>query len=594
MKRKSKWLGSVVMALMVPFLMSGCGSSDGNGGTNGASEDTTFSWWIYSGADSSYYTEYTENPALQYTLTKTYGEENKTLDFEFWQPAAGTANDNYTTMMASGDLPDILDAVICDAPQVMYEKGYALDLTEYVTTYMPNYVELVHSNEQIYNTCVTLVDGEEHYYSLRGVFDAEEDLTWGNMYRRDWIVKYGKNPTTGEAFTGGYTDPENIDSWVDDVVFPSGETTPKYISDWEWMFEIFTIAQADLGITDSYSISMYYPGFTWNGGLLSSFGGGTNLWTQDLNGEVSFGGDSDRFRAYLECLNAWYEAGWLDKSFNERSADIFYAIDGTSVRQGKVGMWMGSMSELGGRLDADDAWTDGIYVEGCAYPINDIYGTEECKNVEPDCMFGSGLAGGGIIITPKAEGKDVAALCSYLDYFYSEEGALIKTLGLSEEQNAELTDNTLYADYNLSEGAYISNEDGTYTKAATLVNDSGNLLTAVAFQKVPGLTLVKNIDKGYEDTYKASIDSWTKYPNTGFFQGTITTDSMSTEDAKICDDLRTKILEYMTNNAFNFIKGNTDITSDEDWGVWCKSLQKYNYQKATDIYQKYVDEHPFH
>ena len=26
------------------------------------------------------------------------------------------------------------------------------------------------------------------------------------MYRRDWIVKYGTNPVTGEAFTGGYTD----------------------------------------------------------------------------------------------------------------------------------------------------------------------------------------------------------------------------------------------------------------------------------------------------------------------------------------------------------------------------------------------------
>lgn len=71
------------------------------------------------------------------------------------------------------------------------------------------------------------------------------------MYRRDWIVKYGKHPQTGQAFTGGYTDPNDVDSWTDDVVFPSGGTDPVYISDWEWMFGSFTEAMAASGLFQS-------------------------------------------------------------------------------------------------------------------------------------------------------------------------------------------------------------------------------------------------------------------------------------------------------------------------------------------------------
>lgn len=589
--KKAKMTGIILAAAAaVPLALTSCGQ----GGSGGAGSDTTFTWWIYSGADASYYTEYSENPAIQYTLGKTWGAENKKLAFEFWQPAAGTASDNYTTMIASGDLPDIIDAVISDPPEVMVDKGMALDITGYVEQYMPNYVALVHSDETILKNTVTMVDGKEHYYCLSNILDKEEAVFQGYMYRRDWIVKYGSNPVTGEAFTGGYSDASDPDSWTDNVVFPSGESDPVYISDWEWMFGIFQAAQADLGIDDSYCMSLYYPGFTWSGGLISSFGGGTNTWFQDASGKVRFGGDSEQMRAYLECMNSWYEKGWLDDQFNTRTSDTFFAIDDTSVRQGKVGMWNGQQGQLGGRMDAGDGgFTEGIYVAGTAYPINDIYGTDNCKYIEPDCVMGSGLVNGGIMITTGAAQKDLAALCSYLDYFYSEEGALVKTLGLSGEQAAEMKNNTFYADQGLENGAYTVGEDGRYVKDQRLVEDAGGLAGACAFIKAPGLQLVKNVDLGYTDTYQASLDAWSKYPNKAFFQGTITTNKMSAEDTSACANIQAKVLEYMTNNAVDFIKGKKDIHSDEDWETWCNTLAKYNPQKASDIFQPYVDAYPF-
>ena len=591
MKKLAKLLCLVLTFVMVISMLSACGGAGGAAG-----EDTTFTWWIYSGADSSYYMDYQENPAIQYTLQKGYGPEEKQLAFEFWVPAAGTSADNYSTMIASGDMADIIDAVICEPPLTMYEQGYILDITEYVERNMPNYVALVHSNDTYYKNCVTIIDGEEHYLSLSNLKDTPETVFQGYMYRRDWLVKYGTNPTTGKAFTGGYTDPSDPDSWEDDVVFPSGGADPIYISDWEWMFEIFAKAQKDLAIEDSYVMSLYYPGFTWNGGLVSCFGGGTNVWYQDENGTVQFGGDKDHMRAYLECMNSWYEKGWLDQAFNERTSDAFYAIDSTSVRQGKVAVWNGQQSELGGRLDMNDGGlTEGIFVAGAPYPINDIYGTDECKFVDPNCVMGGELVGGGIMISKNAEGKDLDTLCAYLDQFYAEEGAMIRYLGLNAEQVAEYEDatgDTFYSDYGLQDGAYTV-ENGLYVKSDVLINDGGNLGTACAFQKVPGLQMESKIDNGFAETFQHSLDNWMKYPNTAFFQGSITTNSMTAEDVSAQGNIQTKVLEYMTNNAVDFIKGKKDIHSDEDWGVWCKTLGKYNYQKVSKILQYYVDNFPF-
>lgn len=591
MKKLTKLFCLALALTLVAATFAGCG-----GGGSTAGDDTTFSWWIYSGADSSYYTDYQENPAIQYTLQNTYGPEDKSLAFEFWVPPAGTSADNYSRMIASGDLADIIDAVISSPPKNMYEDGYTLDITEYVERNMPNYVALVHSNETYLKNCVEVIDGKEHYFHIATILDATETVFQGLMYRRDWIVKYGTNPTTGGAFTGGYTDPSDPDSWEDDVVFPSGGTDPIYISDWEWMFEIFAKAQAELGIDDPYVLSLYYPGFTWSGGLISCFGGGVNLWYQDETDTVQFGGDKDHMRAYLECMNSWYEKGWLDPAFNERTSDAFYAIDSTSVRQGKVAMWNGQQSDLGGRIDAHDGGlTEGIFVAGAPYPINDIYGTEECKFVEPNCVMGGGLVTGGILISKSAEGKDLDTLCAYLDQFYAEEGALIKNLGLSAEQTADYESKTgddFYSRYSLQDGAYEL-VDGVYTKSPVLVNDGGGLSEACAFQKAPGLKLIKNVDLGFAPTFQHSLDNWIKYPNTGFFQGSITTNAMSTEDTNACANVQAKLLEYMTNNAVKFIKGDMDIHSDEDWGVWCKSLGKYNYQKVCDIFQPYVDQYPF-
>mgnify|MGYP001852337424 CR=1 FL=1 len=585
LKTTKKIVSAAMCGALATGLLAGCGAG------GGSSSDTSYTMWIYQGADSQYYTEYSDNPVYQYLASKTWGEEEKTIDIDFWVPASGTATDSYSTMMGSGDYPDILDMSISDGPKLMYEQGIILDLTDYVQEYMPNYMAYLEAHPEVALYATTDIDGEEKYLNIITVKDDYPFTYCGYQYRRDWIVKYGTNPQTGEPFTGGYTDENDPDSWEDDVVFPSGGTDPVYISDWEWMFEIFEKAYDDLGIDDSYCISVYYPGYTWTGDLVSCFGGGNFAFYEDTDGQIQYGAVTDSARAYLECLNTWYENGWLDPSFNERTSDMFYAIDDTSVRQGKVGMWCGMQSELGGRMDAGDEYTSGIYVAGCALPINDIYGTDACKNVEPNCiMTGQGLNGTGYALTTAAEDKDIPTLLTMIDSLYTEEGGVMATLGLNPEQMEE-TGTSFYSDNGIPDGAYTVQDDGTYLLAEAVRNDSGGLWSAASLEKFPHLQMVVNVDYGYADTYEHSMELWIKYQNTAQINGTPVTTNMEQDVSDTMSNTQNRLMEYTDMNAVDFIKGNKDINSDADWETWCKALAKYDYQGAIEEIQPYADQY---
>lgn len=571
------------MIMGIAGTISGCGKSSGGG-------DTEFSVWLYKGIESTNYSDYNDNPALQYAL-KNYSPEGSELSFDFWIPPAGTANDNYSNMIGSGEYADIIQNTIGDSPKVDFDNGISIDLTEYVKENMPNYLKYIEEHPEVRDDAVTEIDGEDHYLSIVSFNENYPDIDWGFEYRRDWIAKYGKNPETGEPFAGGYTDPDDPDSWEDNVVFPSGETDPVYISDWEWMFEIFEKAYADLGINDSYCISIQSMGYCLTGDLNASFGGGASATAyRNLDNKVIFGPETEEFRAYLECMNQWYRNGWLDPVFNERTSDMFYSIDSTNVYQGKVGMWFGVTGQLIGRMDTGDKLTDGICVYGAATPINDIYGDESTKNKTPYCAWGGNLRETEYIISVNAEDKDIASLLKFFDSFYTEEGALLKTLGLSSEQASTL-DSTFYADKGLTDGAYTE-KDGKYVLNPLIKNDSGDLGDAVRLSNVPGILLIDKVDNGYSENYQHSLDQWKKYTNYGYFGGTVMVANMTDEDTSTVNDFSTKYATYASQAVPEFITGASDPSSDADWEKFITMLGKYNYQPIIDIYQKYADMYP--
>lgn len=592
MKNWKRWLCLALLLVMAVTLTS-CSSSDkaDNAASTDAGKTEQFTWWMYKSIDATYYTNYNENPALRYLLEKPWGDNGTKVAIDFWVPPAGTSSDNYSNMIGSGDYADVIENTVGDTPLVNYQNGITLDLTELVKKYMPNYLAFLEANPDLKEKAVDIVDGEEKYLSIVAFYDESPDQFWGHLYRRDWLVKYGTNPVTGEAFSGGYTDENDPDSWEDNVVFPSGGSDPVYISDWEWMFEIFEKAYADLGIENGYCYSVPYNGYLAIGEVSASFGGAcSGTFARTPENQIIFGPVTSQFRAYLECMNHWYEQGWLDPIFSERTGDMFYAIDTTNVYQGRVAMWYGLNSQVGGRMDNGDGLIKDICAYPAATPINDKYGDDENMFKEPYASYGISRESTKYLISVAAKDKDLGALLSMFDYLYTAEGSRLVSFGLNKEQNADRND-PIMAKFGMADGAYTIAEDG-HIITCDAIKANIDMYGVSGCRQLPGLFREKDVDFGYKGVYAHTMKLWGEFENIGYIQGDLPS-YLDSDQSKQMNKVATKISDYMNVHVPEFIMGEKDPSNDTDWDNWVKMMGKYGYQKVIDLLQPVADAHPY-
>ena len=578
----------ICLLLCVAFVF-GCGGKSET--ADGDAETLKLSWWIPAGADSSYYSTYEENPCMKY-VEQTMTFRGKKVDLTFLVPAAGAELDNFNTLLATEEYADILDLSRSKmSAGELYEDGILHDLTPYVEQYMPNYMAALEKSPDL----KAYVSNDGKYLALYGIREKAQSNFMGILYRRDWIAKYGQNPVTGAPFTYGFGEAKNAQTWTDDVVFPSGGTEPIYISDWEWMFDIFTKAVEDLGISDGYCFAPYFKGYNEDGTLYSGFGGGTPMWYRTSDNHAAFGGGSNNLRAYLACMNTWYKKGYLDPSFAERTSDQVYSINSAGVHTGKVGLWIGRNSEVGTQLDAGDAWTSGIMVMGARQPINDIYGGEAQKGKEPDSMYQMSRLSQPIAVSNKVTEEELPTVLSFLDSFYTEEGGILLAIGMNAEQAAQ-TDDDFYARYGLSDGVYSVEEKADGTRAihifpATL--EDIQLGNAAALTRLnTGLwttAVIEAKEEAYAPEARAAHVLWDYYKNIGFPDSLIR-GRFSVEDSNTYNKIYANLDTYMSSQLPQFITGKLDIHSDADWDGYCRMLKKYGPDRVTALYDALFSE----
>lgn len=582
-------LASLLALCMGTALLAGC---DGGSGGGGGAADTTFTYWISAGVDSSYYADYRDSPVYTYYLNKSWptSHGDVQIDFDFQIPVTGSEADNFNTLLATGEYADIMElSRYTGSIMELYEEGTILDLTEYVEKYMPNYMAWLDAHPDAKLRATQLVDGEPRYLTLHAVADIGK--AWcGYMYRRDWILKYGTSPVDGSTFSGEFTatladgTPDG-ESWQDNIVFPSGGPDPVYVSDWEWMLDIFQTALAEEGITDGYGMSIYYPGYLGTGDLVSGFGGGGPSWYKDPDGQVHYGATEDHVRVYLQAMSTWYENGWLDKAFAEHSSDMFYRIDEAKVRQGKVGVWIGLTSQLFNTMDAGEPLTEGIMVYPATTPINDVYGTAATQNKTPYTVYSNDVLGPAFAISDKAAEKDLEALFLCLDYMYSDEGALVGYF--TAEQVAELNQ-PIFERYGLEGGTYdvVDTADGSMLRPVEAIrNEGGNLKLAIMGAR--GLSRDCNsLTLEGSERWEEFRAVWITYPDTGNVTGFIPL--LPLEDAKAYSKIQTQTNEFLEKNVPGFINGSKDPFNDNDWNAFVNAVNKYNPDSVSEMIQSLI------
>ena len=587
-----KKLVAILLSMLLILSLISCNKGEVKSGEEAKTETVEVTWWISRGEDSTYYMSYDDNPAVKYLETLDFN--GKKVDLKFLVPVTGAERDNFNTLLMTEEYAKIFDMSYCTSTATeLYEDDIIWDLTPYIEEYMPNYSRIIKDPEFV-PYVYSPVDGEKKILSLYNLKSEVTSNFMGLNYRRDWVAKYGTNPFTGEKFNYGYTDESDYNTYWDDVVFPNGTENPIYVSDWEWMFEIFEKAMADLGITDGYCISIYYKGFSEAGGNFdSAFGGGCPMWYKDQNGNAAFGGTSEELKTYLILMNSWYKKGWLDKNFADHTSDQIYAIESAKINSGKVGAFIGRRGNAGGQMDSDDKFTDGIMIYGARPAINDVYGSDEVKNKEPYSLYQYSRIGVNICISKKTTEDELKTILTMLDYLYSDEGSALLALGLSKEEFESIQDPT-YKKYGLEDGAYTKaiNEDGSvvFERNPKLLEDN-NLASAMALKRVtcgyyvPGI--VPALNRSYDTCSLRNMTEWDYYLNTGYIDKSLRA-QFTSDEAAVYSKVYSNVDTYMSQNIPKFIMGVLDVNG-VDWDNYCKMLNKYSPNKVTAIYQRVFD-----
>lgn len=582
---KQKVARPLAAALVVGMLpgMAACSGKAGNGDAH------EITYWIAKGEDASFYSDYEENPVIRY-ITENYNFNEKKIDFDFFVAPPGGESEDFNNLMATGDYCDVMSIGLSSMSTAeMFGEGMIWDLTSLVPEHMPNMMAFLDRNPELKEHLYTYIDGEAKILSLTGFADKPEPNFQGFCYRRDWVAKYGTNPITGAAFTYGFSDANDLESWSDDVVFPSGGNEPVYISDWEWMFGIFAKAMEEQGITDGYCYAPYYMGYMQTGDLYTGFGGGAPYWYYDGE-KIVYGFTNDNMRAYLQCMNTWYKNGWIDQNFDENTGDMFFAVDTAAVFQGKVGLWQGRQSTVGTQIDSGDSYSAGAVVYGCRQPINDVYGGEAQKNHMPDLMYQNSRSNtDAIVLTDKMSEEEVIAFLEFLDFLYTEEGALLCTVGLNAEQY-EKTPDKFYEAQGFEGGSYTVEETETGRILHPKANPATTVFNAARLERVAvRYVLEGELDRGYDRYITQAVQAWDYYPKTAEIPVKVMA-AVSAEQNQEISRIRASLEQFQQRIVPAAIKGEGyDVWDDGSWEGFCKDINKYRAEEITKIYQSILD-----
>ncbi|MGG6312435.1 extracellular solute-binding protein [Paenibacillus macerans] len=314
-------------------------------------------------------------------------QEKTGVPLEFTAPPTGQVREALNVMLASGDLPDMIEYnFIGDfpgGPEKAIKDGYILRLNDLIDKYAPNLKKYLQENPDI-DKMVKTDSGSYYVFPfIRG--DEYLRVFQGPIIRKDWLDELGL-PV-----------PETIDEWTATLL----------------AFKEKKGAAAPLSMVSK-------PRFfneSGNGAFLGAFGVNRGFYQED--GAIKFGPAEPGFKEYLRLFQDWYKEGLLDRNIataDTKALDSNIASGATGATIGNAGGGIGKWQPL---VEANDPKA---VLVAAPYPVLN-------KGDKP--KFGQRNQGyaseGTVAITTAAKDPELAV--RMLDYGYSEEGHMFFNFG---------------------------------------------------------------------------------------------------------------------------------------------------------------------
>lgn len=450
-------------------------------------------------------------------------EERTGVHFTFSQYRTQEAWQTAKDGMLSGtvELPDVLFKADLTTRETVewLRAGKIIDLKPYLAEYAPHLWALLQSNEE-WMEAVTLPTGEI------AALPAIDELQFNNAIwiNKAWLTKAGLDmPTTADELT------EVLRVFRDRDMNGNGKKNDEVPLTFSSLWDLRFLAHA-FGI----NANDYYI-------------------TMDDSGTVSEILTTDANRAFLTWLHQLWTEGLLDStgfsglrnlnSSTDEDADIIYGV---------------MLSSTPAELVPADSLRDYVVLDPLVYEGRQVY-----RDLTGDVIRGT------FAITSACE--DPAALLSWVDYLYTEEGFILAEAGQAGEE-------------------FTWNDDGTWLWETT----SSALLSSI----LPEATMRSGISMpGYASVpFQQKIDDASTAHVVEQLLRLKAIDSLPYPQVYLTGEQQTRLSEliwdigkYAEQHMVWFVTGDVALT-DETWADFCAQVNALGVAEMVSIFQTAADE----
>ena len=430
----------------------------------------------------------------------------------------------------SGDYPDVFIKSGL-SPDELYEygqEGIFIALDDLIDQYMPNYKALIDERD----AWAEVTSGDGHIYSTYEICKPNVGNTPHVWINTKWLENVNKSmPTTADEFyevlkafkeqdADGDGDPNNEIPWI----------TSSDISPVEFILPYFGFNMS--GWWDPWCVS------------------------QDEE-SIEFFPATERYKEALAFIAKCYDEGLLYKDSFNITCDQIRSMGQTGEALGVFGEW--HPQNTVGAYDKTKSEEENIVLQYQAMVPWE----------EGGCPTAGGLNRGGLAITDKCKYPEI--MCAWVDYLYSEEGAILSTYGI--------------------EGDTYDMVDGKI-KARDKENPSttwGENIDHALFQMGGGTFRPA---KCYSDTYEVYVDltenpianiledTFNSFEDAGKLYKAWPTLNLTEEEIAANGDINADVDAYRKTYRAEVITGKKDL--DSTWDEYLKTLNDMGLQTAVD------------
>lgn len=417
-KKIKKSLIVLLSLVMVISLMAGCGSQNPQPAnttvastqpastTQAASTVQTNKSGLPIVTEPLTLTYYTSADSTATATMKTYGEiacfkemEKRTgIHIEFIHPTAENQDDQFNLLLASGDLPDIMNwnwKSFGGGAEKHIQDGTILKLNDLIAQDAPNLTRILNEHPDWKKLIMT--DEGSMYVFPQILPDPILTTYIGLGIRKDWLDNLGLAvPTTIDEWhtvlTAFKTKDPNGNGKADEIPF----------SPFMW--------GAATGAFDNGNAFMSAWGVTWN----------SWQYTQK-DGKVYYGPMQPEYKEFLTTMNQWYKEGLIDKDYaavDQKLFDSKFADNKIGAITCAVGSGIGQLTK--NMLPKNPKFS----LAGAPYPV--LKAGDKPILGQRDPVFSDDGPGGAI----SKNCKHPVEAAKWLDYCYSDEGHMLLNFGI--------------------------------------------------------------------------------------------------------------------------------------------------------------------